>query len=1638
MQEVVPVEEVEKSDRDIVLEDELKGLNRPLTPEDINTAADKRKEELIELHKQGQEMTIKLFLLRGFEEGDPIVKEGIKKTEQIIKEKLQNIENTRQAELAKAKPKKKPESKKQADTRAKMFNRIKERLVKEAKESGVAENINLTPDAIEFDLLLSFYDKMSSYYDGMTPEEFADKFYLGFMENRESGLYSATVFSKEFQDHRKKEVEIRKKDHIERMRKAGHDEESIKKEIDQYEKEVISQIPKKRFLDNQIMGQMNHIIYDKLSREKIGYGKDSKRTQDLFIKDKDIADDPSGKVKNRNVIFFHEMAHYFLNVMAEMSLDPNVSEEFKKDWKELEKAFKFTMPFTEDSRIGTQLHEQFAESFEQFMMEGKAPNKSLERLFSLARDWFTEVYKTLKNLASGISPGFENMRVSYLKGELIDNATRDVFNKMFSDISDLKEALNDEYNMDEMSGIESLNAEINNTSPIASGTDLINEADIKNYGMTPTQAKKYRKLKAEAQSYVEDKLYQKFYRKAAREKNADYIKKRKEIKAEVIKKLQNARVHRLEYFLRDNTKPDGKALENAPIKISLEWLEANMAELTPKVVRALKRKGYVASESTNGIDPSAIASFFQYKSVVKMLQNLADSDDMNAKVNKETNIAMKALVEAGIIAKTPRSEIDALARDLIANAKRVEKVKFEYEFILEKAPALIKGITKRLIKKAARADVIKLRAEEYIKTIPLADISVTKFVAEGRRAAARAAEAWAKGDVELALKHKQEELISEYLTLFAVKAQAGFKRDSDMVRKLKETENRNKELAKTRDMKFIQAARALLSAYNVKGFTKKSPEEFLEKLKDYNHEDYVYVKDLIKDLLATAQVKLADGGDIRKELTYGEYLSFMETVHFLWAQAKESKTIGKDKTKKELNEVVSELLNQFEKTEKDQKDGINRTVTKGTKFWVNLKDTGASLERIWHVLNFLDLDNLNGPFKKYIYDPINNAYVKYKSESKKAEQRIYKLYKEKVKEIDLKKVIFAREINFEFKNKSELLAVMLHLGNPSNYEKLLLGYEWATLNEDGTLNDAKFKAFLTRMWNEGVLTKEDYLFVQELGKIMNEYKGDAQKTHAKLTGRFFKEIEISKVELPDGTLINGWYAPVVIDKHAIENASILQDANDPKIDAEVDPDFVEDSPYTRKPGWTKERTKAHPRLDLNLDLVPNHIRSVLRYIYVKPATVDAYKIIKDKKFSDTLNRRSPNYISKIFLPAIDRADKDQIYKSEGLNKYFFVDKLLDMRQAISKGIFFTNFGNTLAQLTDVFPAIRSMNRIFKQLGISEKMFLTELISLMGQTILTTKKNKQDLDALDERMKQRDYNQMLDINRKLKSVFENPSVRKNIVDFSNANSYFMQIAVQSRLEQAIYMSVFRTMIKNGRIETEAKNAAFNVINSSFGSRSPFDIANVESHKITNIATFVYSFFSNKLNLITNDLATIYHTKKDRAKLIRTVLYAQSLFMNLWAPAIAFELIARGILGKVDVDEDEEYVDEILSIVLLSGVRELAMTAPMGVGSFVTHVIDKAEGKPWADDDFGTTPVVEVPYRITNDLIDVGTGEKEPTDAYVLESTSDLLGYLVGFPGLGTATGNRLKLMKQIEDGDIDPEGMEDWMRILILGKKPPED
>ena len=62
-----------------------------------------------------------------------------------------------------------------------------------------------------------------------------------------------------------------------------------------------------------------------------------------------------------------------------------------------------------------------------------------------------------------------------------------------------------------------------------------------------------------------------------------------------------------------------------------------------------------------------------------------------------------------------------------------------------------------------------------------------------------------------------------------------------------------------------------------------------------------------------------------------------------------------------------------------------------------------------------------------------------------------------------KSYVFGRDKGF---GKAELLGAMLHTGNKSNYEKLLVGRGWGEFRDDGTLDDTKWKTFVDRMITE--------------------------------------------------------------------------------------------------------------------------------------------------------------------------------------------------------------------------------------------------------------------------------------------------------------------------------------------------------------------------------------------------------------------------------------------------------------------------------------------------------------------------------------------------------------------------------------------
>ena len=92
----------------------------------------------------------------------------------------------------------------------------------------------------------------------------------------------------------------------------------------------------------------------------------------------------------------------------------------------------------------------------------------------------------------------------------------------------------------------------------------------------------------------------------------------------------------------------------------------------------------------------------------------------------------------------------------------------------------------------------------------------------------------------------------------------------------------------------------------------------------------------------------------------------------------------------------------------------------------------------------------------------------------------------------------------------------------------MVGRNWGSVNEAGQLDSSRWDAFEKRMHDEGILTKEDYDFVQKVWDMMDELKPDAQKTNKKVFGFYFDEITANQFTNRFGTY-KGGYAPAAID-----------------------------------------------------------------------------------------------------------------------------------------------------------------------------------------------------------------------------------------------------------------------------------------------------------------------------------------------------------------------------------------------------------------------------------------------------------------------------------------------------------------------------
>lgn len=88
--------------------------------------------------------------------------------------------------------------------------------------------------------------------------------------------------------------------------------------------------------------------------------------------------------------FLHESAHIFLEIYEDLALE---NEQIAQELAAIHAWLGNT-----GERLTRDQHEKFAEGFETYLMEGKAPNVELRAAFVQFKAWFTRVYKHIRNL----------------------------------------------------------------------------------------------------------------------------------------------------------------------------------------------------------------------------------------------------------------------------------------------------------------------------------------------------------------------------------------------------------------------------------------------------------------------------------------------------------------------------------------------------------------------------------------------------------------------------------------------------------------------------------------------------------------------------------------------------------------------------------------------------------------------------------------------------------------------------------------------------------------------------------------------------------------------------------------------------------------------------------------------------------------------------------------------------------------------------------------------------------------------------------------------------------------------------------------------------------------------------------------
>ena len=712
--------------------------------------------------------------------------------------------------------------------------------------------------------------------------------------------------------------------------------------------------------------------------------------------------------------FVHEAGHFYLEVLGDLAQAETSSAEVKDDYA---KILKF-LGVDNRSQITTAHHEKFARANEAYLMEGKAPAPELRGVFQRIRAWMKLIYRQLKNLDVELS-----------------NEVRGVFDRIYA-----------------------TDAEIEQASREANIPHLLTTAA--EAGMTQAEFEAYR-------ATIEDTTVE------AKEDLQTKLMRIEKLKREAWWKEERARVAE-EVGADYDALPAAQAMErlvakDSDVKLNRDQLIARYGEgITKRIARGYgEGRGAVYAE--DGIDIDTAAEMLGFNSVDDMVESLANLPNRKRFIAAESDRIMGerhgdllndiAIADEAMLALHNDKREQVLRIELRALQKRMRDV----------APVVKAERDRQRAERRAAVDVARTPAPAQIRQMAagmvgqkeVRDLNPYSYLVAERKAANKAFEAMAKGDLETAFTEKQRELLNHYLYREALKA----KQETDkIVAYLKGFESNKKrgelgkagadyldqidglleryELKKVSNIALVkrESLAAWLQQQEAEGNAVSIPLELANATKMVNWrtvpvDELRALRDAVKNIDHLARLK-------NKLLRKGEAIDFAKVVNELLESAD-----------------ASGLKSTGELTLPSRKEAS--LAERGAAAW---RKFDASHLKVEQIVEWLDGGKIDGPWARYFFDLAAEAQTQ--------EYDLHRLVTSKIQELSAGMPKSWRDSLDErttvrlpgFANpvtRYTLISIALNMGNEQNMQRLRDGYGWspddfAAIRQALSTDDMKF------------------------------------------------------------------------------------------------------------------------------------------------------------------------------------------------------------------------------------------------------------------------------------------------------------------------------------------------------------------------------------------------------------------------------------------------------------------------------------------------------------------------------------------------------------------------------------------------------